>query len=84
MRYEIVPVPTRILTQRDNIIDAIREYGKGKFGPNDVICSAESVVAITQGMAKRCEEFKPGWLAKLLCHFFRPTAALAAGIACRP
>ena len=70
MRYEIVPVPTRILTQRDNIIDAIREYGKGKFGPNDVICSAESVVAITQGMAKRCEEFKPGWLAKLLCHFF--------------
>ncbi|HAY61517.1 MAG TPA: F420-0:Gamma-glutamyl ligase [Acidaminococcaceae bacterium] len=70
MSYEIVPIPTRILTSRDNIVDAIKEYGKGKFGPNDVICSAESVVAITQGMTKRCEEFKPGWLAKILCHFF--------------
>ena len=68
--YEIIPVPTRILTSRDDIVEAILEYGKGKFGPNDVICSAESVVAITQGMAHRCEDFKPGWLAKLLCHFF--------------
>ena len=62
MEYEIIPVPTRILTSRDDIVEAVKEYGKGKYGPDDVICAAESVVAITQGMAMRCEEFKPGVL----------------------
>ena len=57
--YEIIPVPTRILTIHDNIVEAIIEYGADKIGPNDVICSAESVVAITQGRAKRPEDFKP-------------------------
>ena len=66
MEYEIIPV----LTSRDDIVEAVKEYGKGKYGPDDVICAAESVVAITQGMAMRCEEFKPGFLAKTLCHFF--------------
>lgn len=83
MEYEIIPVPTRILTSRDDIVEAVKEYGKGKYGPDDVICAAESVVAITQGMAMRCEEFKPGFLAKTLCHFFLPTEASAAGTACR-
>ena len=44
MDYEIIPVPTRILTSRDDIVEAVKEYGKGKYGPNDVICAAESVV----------------------------------------
>ena len=54
-KYEIVPVPTRILTHHDDICDAILEFGKDKIGPNDVVCAAESVVAITQGRAMRCE-----------------------------
>ena len=58
MEYEIIPVPTRILTSRDDIVEAVKEYGKGKYGPDDVICAAESVVAITQGMAMRCEAFR--------------------------
>ena len=69
-KYEIIPVPTRILTHHDNIVDAILEYGKEKIGPHDVVCAAESVVAITQDGAKRCEDFKPGFLAKTLCHLF--------------
>ena len=66
-KYEIIPVP---LTHHDNIVDAILEYGKDKIGPHDVVCAAESVVAITQDGAKRCEDFKPGFLAKTLCHLF--------------
>ena len=58
-KYEIVPVPTRILTIHDDIVEAIKEYGAGKIGPGDVICVAESVVAITQGRAKRPESFQP-------------------------
>ena len=36
-KYEIVPVPTRILTHHDDICDAILEFGKDKIGPNDVV-----------------------------------------------
>ena len=84
VKYEIIPVPTRILTHHDNIVDAILEYGKDKIGPHDVVCAAESVVAITQDGAKRCEDFKPGFLAKTLCHLFPAKGSISAGTACRP
>lgn len=69
-RYEIVAVPTKILTHHDDICEAVAEYGGDKIGPDDVVCVAESVVAITQGRALHCEEFKPGLLAKTLCRLF--------------
>ena len=53
---EIVSVPTRILTDKDDIIDCVEKYTKGKIGENDVISVAESVVAITQGRLVRPED----------------------------
>ena len=44
---ELVPVKTRILTDKDDIVDVIEEYAKDIVGPDDLVCSAESVVAIT-------------------------------------
>lgn len=75
--FEIIPVPTRILTHHDNICDAIIEFGKDKIGPNDVVCVAESVVAITQGRALRCEELKPGFMAKVLSQLFPSKGSIA-------
>lgn len=68
--YKILPVPTRILTIHDDIVEAIKEYGADKIDENDVVCVAESVLAITQGGAKRAEEFKPGFWAKNLSQLF--------------
>ena len=34
---ELIPVPTRILTDKDDIIDTVESYTKGKIGPDDVI-----------------------------------------------
>ena len=39
-KYEILPVPTRILTVHDNIVDAIKEFGGSMIGPRDVVCVA--------------------------------------------
>ena len=39
---ELIPVPTRILTPKDDIVDAIARYTKGKVNENDLVCSAES------------------------------------------
>lgn len=77
-KYTIVPVPTRILTHHDNICDAILEYGGDKITSRDVVCVAESVVAITQGRAMRCEEFKPGFLAKVLSHLFPSKGSISS------
>ncbi len=66
---ELFPVKTRILTPKDNIVDAIAEYAKDNIGPDDVVSVAESVVAITQGRVVRPEELDPCFLAKILCRF---------------
>jgi len=66
---ELIPVRTRILTPKDNIVDAIEAYTKGQVGPGDVVSVAESVVAITQGRLTRPEELDPCFLAKILCRF---------------
>ena len=75
--YEIVPVPTRILTVHDNIVEAIKEYGGRNIGPNDVVCAAESVVAITQNRAIRPESLKPCFLAKVLSQLFPSQGSIA-------
>ncbi len=65
-----IPVKTKILTQRDDIVDVIIKYAGNEIGPNDVITVAETVLAITQGRTKRPEEMKPCFLAKILSRFF--------------
>lgn len=66
---QLIPVKTRILTPKDDIVDAIEQYAKDQIGPNDVVSVAESVVAITQGRAVRPEELNPGILARIMCRF---------------
>lgn len=69
IRIDLIPIPTRILTNKDNIIDTVERYTKGKIGPDDVISVAESVVAITQDMAVRPEDLKITKCARLCCRF---------------
>ena len=66
---ELVPVHSRILTDKDDIVEAIAHYAGDKIGPEDIVCVAESVVAITQGHFTRPEELKPTWQARFLCRF---------------
>ena len=35
---ELVPVKTRILTDKDDIVDVIEEYAKDIVGPDDIVC----------------------------------------------
>lgn len=75
---ELVPVKTRILTDKDDIVDMIEQYAKELIGPDDVISVAESVVAITQGEFTRPEDLKPGWLARTLCRFVPQKGSLSS------
>ena len=75
---ELIPVPTRILTDKDDIVEAIEHYTEGKIGPDDLVCSAESVVAITQGRYVRPEELEISCLARLCCRFIPDYGSLAS------
>ena len=77
-KVEILPVPTRILTDRDDIIDCVEKYTRGKIGKDDVISVAESVVAITQGRIVRPEDLKISWLAQFCCRFIPDYGSLAS------
>lgn len=75
---ELIPVRTRLLTHKDNIVDAIGEYAKQNIGPHDIVSVAESVVAITQGRLVRPEEMKVCFLAKILNRFVPQKGSLSS------
>lgn len=77
-QVEIVAVPTRILTDQDDIVEVMERYAKDKVGPDDCISVAESVVAITQGRMVRPEELEISWLAWLLCRCIPDYGSLAS------
>lgn len=77
-KVEILPVPTRILTDKDDIIDCVEKYTRGKIGKNDVISVAESVVAITQGRIVRPEDLKISRVAQFCCRFIPDYGSLAS------
>lgn len=76
--YELLPVKTRILTHRDNVVDAIVQYARDSVTDQDVLCIAESVVAITQHRFIRPQELTPGWLARTMCYFVPQKGSLSS------
>lgn len=77
-KLALIPVPTRILTEKDDIVDSIERYTKGKIGPDDLLCTAESVVAITQGRYVRPEDLKISPVAQFCCRFIPDYGSLAS------
>jgi len=75
---ELIPVHTRILTNKDNIVDAILEYAGDQITDRDIVCSAESVVAITQNRYVRPEELKICWQARLMNRFVPGEGSMAS------
>jgi len=69
MRYERIPLKTRILTQNDDMLDIIREYALPQMQPGDIISICESPLAITQGRAVPVSELKIGLLARIMWRF---------------
>ena len=75
---EILPVPTRILTDADDIVDAIEYYAGAQVTADDLVCCAESVVAVTQGRIARPEELNISGAARFACRFIPDYGSLAS------
>ena len=75
---ELIPVPTRILTDKDDIVDSIERYTRQNVGADDLVCCAESVVAITQGRYVHPEDLEISPLAQFCCRFIPDYGSLAS------
>ena len=74
----ILPVPTRILTDTDDITEAIAYYAGAQVTADDLVCCAESVVAVTQGRIARPEELNISRVACFACRFIPDYGSLAS------
>lgn len=75
---ELIPVKTRIVTPKDDIVDIIEKYAGKDIGPHDVVSVAESVLAISQGRILAMEDMKPRFSARLLCRFIPQEGSLSS------
>lgn len=69
VRFERIPVKTRILSSEDKMLDIIKEYALPQMQEGDIISISESPLAITQGRAVPVAELKIGFMAKILWRF---------------
>ena len=69
VRFERIPVKTRILTPQDKINDLVREFALPFMREGDILTISESPLAITQGRAIPVSEIKVSPLAKLLSRY---------------
>jgi len=72
-----IPIRTHVITEADSIVELVKKYCPGIARPGDVICLAESVVAITQGRAILPQDVKSGKLAHFLSRFPAKEGSLA-------
>ncbi len=64
-----ITIKTKILSEKDDILEIVETYTKGKIQEGDIISISESPLAITQGRAIPVEKIKVGILAKILWRF---------------
>ncbi|MFO7659619.1 MAG: hypothetical protein R6V77_01795 [Candidatus Cloacimonadaceae bacterium] len=69
VKFERIPVKTRILTAQDDMLSIVKEYALPLMQEGDIISISESPLAITQGRAVPVSELKIGLLAKVLWRF---------------
>ncbi|HHY96202.1 MAG TPA: hypothetical protein GX513_14525 [Firmicutes bacterium] len=74
--FTVHPVRTHLLSENDDMVEVVKRYTREIAEPGDVICVAESPLAITQGRAILPSSVRPGLLARFLCKFPDPDGSL--------
>jgi hypothetical protein len=65
-QYLRLPIKTRLITTKDNLMQLLDEYVRPNLQTGDLIFISEKIVCITQGRIVKTAEVKTSWLARLL------------------
>ncbi len=68
-QYRRLCVKTHVITDKDNIIDVVKQYALPYLEEGDTLFITEKAVACTQHRAIPVDEIKPRWLARFLVKF---------------
>ena len=69
-RYARLPVRTRRIEEKDNLLELLKEYVAPHLKPEDVLFISEKIVALTQGgRIIRIDEVKTSALARFLARY---------------
>ncbi len=74
--YKAIPVKTKLLMPGDDIV-GIAAQSISDVESDDVLCIAESPLAITQKRFYFLSDLNPTWLARVLCRFFSQKGSLS-------
>lgn len=66
IRYLRLPIKTRLINPRDNLMRLLEEYVAPHIESGDLLFVSEKIVCITQGRIIRRDAVKTSWLARLL------------------
>lgn len=75
---KIIPIRTRIITDKDDLIEVLRQMVVPKLRQGDGIVIASKVVSITQGRIVRPDQVTIGVLARYGARFFRGDGNLSS------
>ncbi|MFH1452714.1 MAG: coenzyme F420-0:L-glutamate ligase [Armatimonadota bacterium] len=74
----VVLIKTHLLTEKDDIFDVIEKLVKPKTFPGDIICIAETALAIMQGRFRFVDDITPGFWARNLNKFFDQNSSMSS------
>ena len=66
--YLRLPIKTPFLTEKDSMMDLIREHVAPHLAPGDMVFVSEKALAITQNQIVKIRDVKPSRLARFLAH----------------
>lgn len=69
VRYERIPIRTRLISADDDIVDVVVEYASPELIDGDLLFVTEKIVAITQGRSFPLESITPRALATRLSKY---------------
>ncbi len=70
-KYVRLPIKTRLITPKDNLLNILEKYLKPHLKKDDIVFISERIVAITQSRAWPIKDISPSWPAKFLSKFVR-------------
>lgn len=74
---DVFPIKTHLITAQDTPSSIVKRYVLPHSQPGDIVAIAETPVALMQGRFRHPSTVQPGWVAKRVCYFFKPTSSLA-------
>jgi len=69
MKITLIPIKTKLITEKDNIENVIETFAENFLHKGDIMVIAESALAITQGRAIPENRIHVGFVARILWRF---------------